>query len=389
MTKLCFLLPLFTVFSVFAAPATLLKSDAVALIARVESAQTPGKNELDALALPVLMQKLHVPGLSIAVVKDFKIHWAKAYGVADVATARPVDTDTLFQAASISKPLTAMAAMRMVQEGRLNLDADINTFLTSWKVPASELTRQQPVTARSLFSHTSGADDGFGFPGYEPQMALPKVIQILNGQAPSNVGKVVFARAPYVAYKYSGGGMMIMQQAMMDLCACPFEQLMQTTVLQPLRMSNSFFGPMSAAQTAALAHDAQGGRMQAPWHVYPELAAAALWTTPTDLAKYIVEIQTALRDSQGAVLDRRSATEMTTPVRVGQFGVGLKIEQRGQDWYFSHSGSNWGYRAWMTGHASKGYGMVIMANGDNGMALMNQVADRITNAYDWDSETSK
>lgn len=264
MIKLCFLFPLFTVFSAFAAPATLPQNDPAALIARVESAQSPVKGELDALALPALMERLHVPGLSIAVVKDFKIHWAKAYGLADVATGRPVDTDTRFQAASLSKPVTALTAMRMVQEGQLILDADINTFLTSWKVPRSELTKQQPVTARSLFSHTSGADDGFGFPGYEPQAALPSVVQILDGEAPSNVGNVVFTRAPYTAFKYSGGGVMVMQQAMMDLCHCSFEKLVQTTVLTPLQMSNSSFEQMAEAQTAALAHDEQGRRMQAP-----------------------------------------------------------------------------------------------------------------------------
>lgn len=377
---------LLSLFIVVAAPATQAQSDTSSLISRIESAQIAGKGEFDAQPLPALMQQLRVPGLSIAVVKDFKIHWAKAYGVADVETGRLVDTNTRFQAASISKPITAMAAMRMVDQGRLDLDKDINTFLTSWQVPKSALTKQQPVTARALFSHTSGADDGFGFPGYAPQEALPSVVQILNGQAPSNVGKVLFARAPYTESKYSGGGILIMQQAMMDLCRCAFDQLMQTSVLTPLQMSNSAFEYMPAMQSAALAHDEQGKRMQAPWHVYPEQAASALWTTPTDLAKFIVEIQTALRDEQGKLLSHTSATNMTTPVRVGPYAVGLKIEQLGQEKYFSHSGSNWGYRAWMTGHISKGYGMIIMTNGDNGMALMNQVADRITNAYGWNSE---
>ncbi|MFN6263587.1 MAG: serine hydrolase domain-containing protein [Chromatiaceae bacterium] len=388
-TKICLLLPLFSAFLVSAAPATLPQSDAAPLITRIEAAQTGGKGEFDKLTLPALMQQLHVPGLSIAVVKDFKIHWAKAYGVADAKTGRLVDSNTRFQAASISKPVTAMAAMRMVEAGQLDLDKDINRFLTSWQVPVSKLTRQQPVTARSLFSHTSGADDGFGFPGYAPQEALPTVVQILNGQAPSNVGKVLFARAPYTEYKYSGGGTMIMQQAMMDLCRCAFDKLMQTTVLTPLQMSNSAFEYMPAAQSAALAHDEHGNGMQAPWHVYPEQAAAALWTTPTDLAKFIVEIQTALHAEKGQLLSRQAATDMTTPVRVGQFAVGLKVEQRGAEQYFSHSGANWGYRAWMTGHISKGYGMIIMTNSDNGMVLMNQVADRITKAYGWDAESAK
>ncbi|GAB2854512.1 hypothetical protein GCM10027277_23800 [Pseudoduganella ginsengisoli] len=363
------------------------QDDAAVLIARIEASQAASPNELDTLGLKALMERLHVPGLSIAVVKDFKLHWAKAYGIADAETGRLVETGTRFQAASISKPVTALAAMRMVQERRLNLDADVNTVLTSWKVPQS--TWSQPVTPRSLFSHTSGADDGFGFPGYEPQAPLPAPVQILNGLPPSNVGKVAFARAPYAAYQYSGGGLTIMQLAMADVCNCSFANLMQSSVLAPLHMQDSSFDPPETRIHAALAHDEQGRRMGAPWHIYPELAAAALWSTPTDLAKFMIEMQTALRGPRGAVLEQRFAQDMTTPVGVGPYAVGWSMARRGDGWYFSHSGSNWGYRAWMTGHVRKGYGMVIMTNGDNGMALMNQVADRIANAYEWDSVERK
>lgn len=333
------------------------------------------------------MERLHVPGLSIAVVKDFKIHWARAYGVADAETGRSVTTETRFQAASISKPVTALAAMRLVQDRRLSLDADVNTILKSWRVPSSELTRNQPVTPRSLFSHTSGADDGFGFPGYAPDAPLPTLVQILGGHSPSNVGKVVFARAPFEASKYSGGGWVIMQLALTELSGRPFAQFMQSTALAPLQMSNSSFeqpATVDNAFNAALAHDEQGHRMGPPWHVHPELAAAGLWTTPSDLAKFIIEMQSALRGPNGKVLNQRSAREMVSPVGIGRYAVGLAIDRRGEGWHFSHNGSNWGYRAWMSGHVRKGYGVVIMTNGDNGMPLMNQVADRIAKAYSWD-----
>lgn len=374
-----------TAFDSGAAPA---QSDAGAFISRIESPQSPAGTELDALTLQALMERLHVPGLSIAVVKDFKIHWAKAYGVADAETGRLLDTETRFQAASITKPVTALAAMRLVQEHRLDLDADINTMLKSWHVPRSELTRDQPVTPRSLFSHTSGADDGFGFPGYEPGVPLPTIAQILDGLPPSNVGKVTFARPPFQAYKYSGGGFLIMQLALTELSGRPFAQFMQATVLTPLKMVDSSceIAP-TVADTArtALAHDAQGRRMDTVWHVYPEQAAACLWTTPSDLARFIIEVETALRGPHGKVLNQRAAREMITPVGVGSYGIGLIIDQRGEGWYFSHGGSNWGYRAWMIGHVRKGYGMVMMTNGDNGLALMNQVADRVVAAYKWDS----
>lgn len=340
------------------------------------------------MSLAALLAHLKVPGASIAVVKDFRIHWAKAYGVADVATGRLVDTSTRFQAASISKPVTALAAMRLAQQGRLDLDADVNTVLTSWRVPAKPWSHTQPVTARSLMSHTSGADDGFGFPGYDPKAAIPSVLQILSGHPASNVGKITFARAPYEASKYSGGGWVVMQQALSDLQRQPFSQLMRSNVLAPLQMHDSSFDPpvlLGGSTRAAMAHDKEGARMGAPWHLYPEQAPAGLWSTPTDLAKFIIELQTALRGDKGRLLNQARAREMLSPVGVGRYGIGLVIDQREEGWYFSHSGDNWGYRAWLSGHLRKGYGVVIMVNGENGMALMNQIAARVEKAYDWDS----
>ena len=371
--------------SAHAAPA---QDDAASMMAQIEAPQSPVGKDLDPLTLQALMAQLHVPGVSIAVVKDFKIHWAKGYGVADTATGRAVDTGTRFQAASISKPVTALAAMRLVQEHRLNLDADVNSMLKSWQVPKSALTRSQAVTPRSLFSHTSGADDGFGFEGYDPKAPLPSVVQILDGLPPSNMGKVTFARAPFEAYKYSGGGVMIMQLALTELSGRPFSEFMQSTVLAPLQMTDSSFEqPLTASATshAALAHGSEGRRMAAPWHVYPEQATSNLWTTPSDLAKFIIEVQSALRGPQGRVLDQHTARDMVAPVGVGRYAVGLAIDQRGEGWYFSHNGANWGYRSWLIGHLRKGYGLVIMANGDNGMALMNQIAGRVEKVYKWDS----
>lgn len=365
------------------------QDDAESMIARIEAAQSPKLRSRDVFSLQALMEHYRVPGLSVAVVKDFKLHWSKAYGIADKETGRLVDSDTRFQAASISKPVTALAAIHLVQTQRLSLDADVNTILKSWRVPSSELTRNQAVTPRALLSHTSGADDGFGFPGYDPEAPLPTVVQILEGKPPSNVGKVSFARAPFAAFKYSGGGLTIMQLALSEASGLPFADFMQSAVLEPLQMSNSSFEPPQAAagtSRAALAHDNRGKRMRAPWHIYPEQAAAGLWTTPSDLARFIIEVQTAVRGPNGKILSQQSAGEMTTRVGTGKYAVGLFIDQRGQGRYFSHGGDNWGYRAYMLGHIHKGYGLVIMTNAENGARLIEQVANRIASAYNWDSE---
>ena len=364
------------------------QGDAAAIIARIEAPQVPDRQGFDSLTLAQVMQRLKVPGVSIAVVKDFQVHWAKAYGAADVATGRAVETSTRFQAASISKPVTAMAAMRLAQEHRLDLDADVNTMLASWKVPESPHSRGRPVTPRSLFSHTSGADDGFGFPGYDPATPRPTVVQVLNGQAPSNLGPVLFARPPFQGYKYSGGGVTVMQLALTEITKQPFAAFMNATVLGPLKMASSSFEqppPPEVTSQLSRAHDGQGRAMDAAWHVYPEQAAAGLWTTATDLARFIIEVQTAVRGPAGAVLSQASAKEMTSPVGVGPYGVGLAVDQRGEGWYFSHGGSNWGFQADIVGHLRKGYGIAIMTNGDRGRALINEIEARVAAAYDWDT----
>ena len=295
--------------------------------------------------------------------------------------------ETLFQAASISKPVTAMAAMRLVQEGRLMLDEDVNKILTSWKVPASGAW-QAPVTPRTLMSHTSGSDDGFGFPGYDPSAPLPTLVQILNGEPPSNVGKVLFTRPPYQAFKYSGGAVTLMQLALGDLTRQPFAAFMRASILSPLAMNDSTYEqpiPEPMASRTARGHSREGLARDVKWHVYPEQAAAGLWTTPSDLAKAAIEVQKALRGPKGAVLTQASAREMTTPVGVGPYAVGFSIEKRGEGWYFSHGGSNWGFQCMLLAHVRKGYGVAVMTNADSGGRLLNEVVARVGAAYKWDT----
>ena len=334
-------------------------------IARIEGPQSPNRQGFDPLTIEQMMARFKIPGVSVAVFQNFEIHWAKGYGVADVENKAPVGEQTMFQAASISKPVTAMAVMRAVQDGKLSLDTDINTILESWKVPASEHTKTQPVTLRALLSHTSGSGDGFGFPGYHPEAARPTVVQILNGEKPSNVGKVLFERPPFTYFKYSGGGTTIVQLALIEHLKRPFPELLKTTVLDPAGMKDSTFEqPLSAERDkhAARAHDGQGRTRDAKWHVYPELAAAGLWTTPSDLARIAIDLQRSVAMDQGKVLSRATARAMLTPAGVGPHAVGWGIDKRGEGWYFAHGGSNWGFQCLLVGHMTKGYGVAIMTN---------------------------
>jgi CubicO group peptidase (beta-lactamase class C family) len=359
-----------------------------AMMARIEARQVPDRQGFDGFTLAQLMEKMRVPGVSVAVIKDFEIHWAKAYGTADVATGAPVTTDTIFQAASISKPTAAMGIMRLVQDGKISLDVDVNTFLKSWKLPAGEHTRDRHVTLRSLLSHTSGLGDGFGFPGYHPKDPLPSLVQILNGDKPSNTGKVLMERPPFTASKYSGGGVTVVQLAVTETTGRAFPELMKSLVLDPIGMRNSGFDqPLSAErdQLAARAHNGRGAAMDAKWHVYPELEAAGLWTTPSDLARLAIELQNALQGRSSRVLSSSSAREMVTPVGVGDFAVGFGLRKLAEGWYFAHGGSNWGFQCDLIAHVRKGYGVAVMTNADSGGVVISEIRNRVAAAYNWDS----
>jgi CubicO group peptidase (beta-lactamase class C family) len=355
-------------------------------IARVEAAQSPNRQGFDPYTIQEMMKLFHVPGVSIAVVRDFKVQWTKTYGAADVVTDAPVTQETRFQAASISKPVTAFAVLRAVDSGKLSLDEDVNNYLKSWKVPVNEYT-EGGVTLRALLSHTSGTGDGFGFPGYNPSAKLPTLEQVLDGKPPSNVGPVFWERPPFTAQKYSGGGIEIVQVVLQDAYGKPFAEIMQELVLGPVGMANSTYEqplPATADQSAARAHDKDGKVMDAKWHVYPEQAAAGLWTTPTDLAKLGIEVQKALR-GESKLLSRRTALEMVAPTGTGPFAIGFAIEKRGEGWYFVHDGSNWGFRSDLAMHRLKGYGIVVMTNSDSGGQIISAIEARVAAAANWDS----
>ena len=355
----------------------------------IEGVQMPNRQGLDVLTLEQVMERFGVPGISVAVIHDFDVHWAKGYGIADVETGAPVDVETLFQAASISKPVTAMAAMVAVQEGRFSLDDDINAILRSWQLPGSGFTDDRPVTPRLLLSHTAGLGDGHGFPGYDPEMPRPTAVQILNGEGPSNVEAVTMVRTPLSAMHYSGGGTTIMQLALADVYGEPFPELMRKTVLEPAGMTTSTFVqplPRDRDANAARAH-ANGKPMGgAKWHVYSAMAAAGLWANARDLARFAIEVQRAARGDPDRVITAASAAEMLSPVGVGDFAVGFSIARQGQGWYFSHSGGNWGFTCYLVAHKVKGYGVAVMTNSAGGGEVFREVVERVQRAYGWDSQ---
>jgi CubicO group peptidase (beta-lactamase class C family) len=355
--------------------------------ARLQTGAQAPPNISDAAQIKPLLEQFKVPGVSIAIIKDFKIETTVAYGVADVETGAAVTTETLFQAASISKPVAAMASLKAVQDGRFKLDQDVNTILKSWKLPMGQFAKDV-VTPRMLMSHTSGTGDGFGFPGYSPGAPLPTIPQILDGEKPANLRAVRLERTPLTGFKYSGGAVMIQQLALTDAVGKPFDQLTRDWVLTPIGMTDSTFEqplPASREKQAARAHNPQGQRGADRWHVYPEQAAAGLWTTPTDLARFAIEVQLALFGRSSRVLSQTTVREMVTPVGVGPYAVGFGLSKQGEGWYFGHGGSNFGFQCDLIAHRVKGYGAVIMTNGAAGGALIQRLREMIQRQYAWDT----
>jgi CubicO group peptidase (beta-lactamase class C family) len=239
------------------------------------------------------MQFYKTPGVSIALINDGRIEWARGYGVLEAGGKDLVTTETLFQAASISKSLSAMLALRLVEQGKLDLDNDVNQRLVSWKVPDNEFTKEQKVTLRRLLSHTAGVTVQ-GFLGYPVDKALPSLQQILNGEKPANSAAIRVDMKPGSSFRYSGGGYVVLQQLVMDVTGKSFPALMEKSLLQRLGMTHSTFQqPLSPnlASRAAAGHLPNGVEMSGKWFVLPELAPAGLWTTPTDLARLVIEVQ--------------------------------------------------------------------------------------------------
>ncbi|HKO95760.1 MAG TPA: serine hydrolase [Pyrinomonadaceae bacterium] len=330
------------------------------------------------------MKHYKVPGLSIAVIKDFKIDWAKAYGVKDVETAEKVTTDTIFQAASISKPVAAMVALKKVEEGKISLDENINNKLVSWKLPENEFTATKKVTLANLLSHTAGTTV-HGFPGYEVSEKIPTPQQVLDGVSPTNTAPVRVNLEPGTKFRYSGGGITIAQLAIMDIEKKPYPEIAQETVLARIGMTNSTYSqPLSAEwrKKAASGHRSNGRPIEGKIHVYPEMAAAGLWTTPTDLAKFAIETQLSLVGRSNKVLKKESVEKMTTAF-LDNVGQGFFIEPHGKALYFGHGGANEGFRCELVVSRDKGYGVAVMVNSDNGQ-ILREVVRSVAQEYGWD-----
>ena len=342
-----------------------------------------GDKEPLRLSLVQLMELYKVPALSIAVIEDYKIAWAKGYGTIGMGSNAPVTTKTLFQAGSISKPVAATGALYLVEHGKLSLDEDVNVKLKTWKVPENEFTKEQKVTLRRLMSHTGGLTV-HGFPGYDVDEKVPTLEQIFNGEKPANTMPIRVDVVPGTLWRYSGGGVTIEQQLMIDVTRKAFPEFMRETVLDKIGMTDSSYEqPLPAARAAltAIGTYSDGKPVHGNWHVYPEMAAAGLWTTPTDLARFAIEIANSRNGKSNRVLSQKMTEQMLTPVMDGA-GLGFFVEKENPG-QFGHDGADEGFQALLTMNSETGKGVAIMAASDNGITLANYVLRGVAQEYSW------
>jgi CubicO group peptidase (beta-lactamase class C family) len=365
-------------------------SEAEAAAARDEAATRLGR-----LPFAEVLAATDTPGLSLAYFSEGEVVWTRAWGVADAESREPVTDRTLFQAASISKPVAAVAVLLAVERGLVDLDRPINDQIKGWRLPENELTAKRAVTPRLLLCHAAGTTV-HGFPGYEPTAAIPSVPDVLDGTGGANTAAVRVDLTPGTKERYSGGGTTILQLLLSEVAGKPFPDVLAQWVLEPFGMNDSAFDQPprpDRAPRAARAHLAKGATGEARWHVYPELAAAGLWTTPRDLSLLAIEVWKARRGEKNDRLKQESAALLTTPAGIGTFALGFEMQDRGNDtdgpvWFFGHSGGNWGFRSLLLVDRERGHGFVAMVNG-SGFDVLLEVQRRLARVYGWKGDFTK
>jgi CubicO group peptidase (beta-lactamase class C family) len=342
------------------------------------------------------MKYYKVPGLSIAVIKDYKIEWAKGYGLADTLKNTPVTPETMFSAGSISKFLMAVAALKMVDNGLIELEKPINNYLTSWKIAENDFTKKTPITLRMLLSHSAGTSQTSYF-GFTPTDPLPSIVEVLSGAKNSQTRAVVVNSEPNTAFRYSGGGSMIAQLALMDVSKKSFSDLTQELLFDKLGMKNSTFEqpvPSKFSKQTSWAYSYASWFKGMPY-VYPQQAAAGLYTTPTDLAKFFIDVQKSYLN-KGNILSQAITKKMLTPqvdvsdgsykeqMAIGPFLIQRSDNKDPKGIFFEFTGVNAGFLAYGMASVEGGNGVIIMLNsGDNQNGIGKEIRRAVAKVYNW------
>jgi CubicO group peptidase (beta-lactamase class C family) len=349
--------------------------DSIKVIENFENSFRSGRTVYATIEERMILHR--VPGASIAVIKNGKLAFAKGYGVKQAGSNNMVDTETVFSVGSISKVAAAVATLRLVEHGKLDLDTDVNQYLSSWKVAENKYTKKQPVTLRHILSHTAGFTI-HGFGDFQPEEELPSILDTLMGRPPAKHSAVEVVFTPGTNYRYSGGGITVEQLVIEETTKLDFVTAAKKLVFEPLNMKRSTFrNPLPAShENIAKAHGSNGELRALPrgWESMPEMAASGLWTTPTEIAMLIVALIDAYKGERSSILGTILAKDMMTRVGPGEFGLGPELLQAN---LFQHGGSNDSYRAFMLANLITGNGIVVFTNSANGRPLVDEIIESI------------
>lgn len=330
------------------------------------------------------MAKYQIKGLSIAVIHNYKIAWAKGYGWADEAEKKPVTTKTLFEPGSISKTLNAVGILKLVQDKKLDLNTDINSYLTSWKFPYDSLSKGKKITLTHILTHHAGLSV-HGFPGHDIKGPIPSIYEILDGKKPSFTPAVRSEFEPDIKFQYSGGGTSISQVILTDITKQAYDIWMYENVLKPIGMVNSTYAQPPSKEMQLLcasAYNRDGTAIQNKFHVYPEQAAAGLWMTPSDLANYIIDMQLAYKGNASKLLNAEMVKLHLTPYKNSEAAMGTFIQDLDGAMYFEHSAGNDGFCGEFIGSIEDGNGIVIFLNTEN-FKIIPEIVNSVAKAYQW------
>jgi CubicO group peptidase (beta-lactamase class C family) len=338
----------------------------------------------DGITLRERMKECYTNAISIAIIENFKISEVYTHGVKRRTTKEKVTADTLFQAGSISKPVFAVAVMRLFERGTLDIDTDISEYLVGYDVPTYD-NQKHKITLRQLLSHHAGLNL-HGFAGYQLGQKIPTVEQTLHGAFPSNHVKLKLFQNPETGYQYSGGGYILAQKIVTDVCKHDFCDLMNDLVLSPFSMTHSTYSqplPKDKHNDIACGYNLHNLQLPGGYNIMPELSAAGLWTTPSDIAQFGIEIMKALK-SESKYLEKNTAELMTTKAYENSpYGVGFAVNQCKKGTIFGHGGDNIGYHSNMVFCPDNGSGIVVMQNSDIGMEIRGEVTNAFKEIYGW------
>ena len=323
------------------------------------------------------------PGLSISIINNNKVEWSKSYGVKSKGSTEKINPETLFQVASISKPISALATLILVEKGSLSLDDPLNDYLKSWKVQDNEFTRNKEPCIRDLLSHSAGFTNG-SVGDYLDTDSIPTLLEALNGTPPSEKPPVTIDFEPGTKWRYSGGGYSVLQQLLIDHNDMDFMSYINNALFRPLNMSHSFFQqPLSPSLSgyASKGHDEYGNIVNGGWTILPEMAAGGLWSTSLDLAKVIIEVNRSYLGSSNKIISKTMTREMLKKQKA-DYGLGFQIEGQDYNITYSHSGSNEGYRSFFVGYPERKQGVVILTNSNAGDALRWEIMRSLSTIYD-------